>query len=184
MARGRPSKKQIILETAQDLFAKNGYQGTSIDLVVRAAGVSKPTVYNNFPSKQALLQSLIARQLDASTKRQQSLLAANTPALDKLFNLFQQIIEHPFEIALYRIYYGEPYKLSDDTMNLLKEMDRAYSANCHSIFTSITNCRTTIENIIALYKNSILINALAGEKTAQASELTAQIQVLGLINFK
>jgi len=184
MARGRPSKKQIILDTAQDLFAQNGYQGTAIDLVVRAAGVSKPTVYNNFPSKQALLQSLIARQLDVSTKRQQTLLSANTPALDKLFNLFQQIIEHPFEVALYRIYYGESYKLSEDTINLLKKMDRAYNLNCHSILASITDCRTTSENIIALYKNSILINGLAGEKTVKVSELTTQIQVLGLINFK
>jgi len=184
MARGRPSKKQIILDTAQDLFAQNGYQGTAIDLVVRAAGVSKPTVYNNFPSKQALLQSLITRQLDITTKRQQYLLSSNTPVLDKLYNLFQQIIEHPFEIALYRIFYGESYKLSEDTMGLLKKMDRTYNLNCHLILASDTECKTTTESIIALYKNRILITGLAGEKTAQANELTDQIQVLGLINFK
>ena len=59
MARGRPSKRQHIIDTAQSLFAELGYQGTSIDLVVQTAAVSKPTVYSNFPTKQVLWASVL-----------------------------------------------------------------------------------------------------------------------------
>ncbi|MEM7562893.1 MAG: TetR/AcrR family transcriptional regulator [Pseudomonadota bacterium] len=40
------SKKDHIVATALPLFLENGFKGTSIDLVVKASEVSKPTVYN------------------------------------------------------------------------------------------------------------------------------------------
>lgn len=41
------------------LFLEHGFKGTSVDLVVKMAGVSKPTVYNHFPDKAALMYSVI-----------------------------------------------------------------------------------------------------------------------------
>ena len=77
MARGRPSKRQLILDTARALFAEKGYQGTSIDLVVKQAGVSKPTVYNNFKTKQALLFALMEELSKESEAFCEELVAAN-----------------------------------------------------------------------------------------------------------
>jgi len=182
MARGRPSKKSVILDAAQHLFAQHGYQGTAIDLVVRKAGVSKPTVYNNFPSKQALLQSLITRQLETTNKRQQVLLTNGGSITDNLHTLFQQIIEDPFELALYRIYYGEPYKLNHETLALLNTMQQTTVQNCHAIITPATHCRARLQTITSLYQQSILMNALAMTKTFSADELSTQIQVLELIH--
>ena len=53
------SKKEYIVRTALPLFLENGFKATSIDMVVRASGVSKPTVYNHFPDKSALMQAVI-----------------------------------------------------------------------------------------------------------------------------
>lgn len=53
------SKKQHIIESALPLFLENGFKGTSIDMVVKASGVSKPTVYNHFPDKAALMLALL-----------------------------------------------------------------------------------------------------------------------------
>ena len=53
------SKKQHIIKAALPLFLENGFKGTSIDMVVKASGVSKPTVYNHFPDKSALMQALL-----------------------------------------------------------------------------------------------------------------------------
>jgi TetR/AcrR family transcriptional regulator of autoinduction and epiphytic fitness len=55
------SKKNHIVETALPLFLQNGFKGTSIDLVVKVSEVSKPTVYNHFPDKAALMLAVIER---------------------------------------------------------------------------------------------------------------------------
>ncbi len=48
------SKKDQIAEAALVLFLEHGIKGTSIDMVVKSSGVSKPTVYNHFPDKSRL----------------------------------------------------------------------------------------------------------------------------------
>jgi TetR/AcrR family transcriptional regulator of autoinduction and epiphytic fitness len=53
------SKKDFIIETALPLFIEHGYKATSIDLVVKTCGVSKPTVYNHFPDKAALMLAVM-----------------------------------------------------------------------------------------------------------------------------
>ncbi len=51
-------KKAAIIDAAIDLFQKNGFQGTSMDAIAQLAQVSKRTVYNHFPSKQALFEHI------------------------------------------------------------------------------------------------------------------------------
>ncbi len=58
------SKKEHIIATALPLFLDNGFKGTSIDMVVKASAVSKPTVYNHFPDKSALMHAVLARWID------------------------------------------------------------------------------------------------------------------------
>lgn len=53
------SKRNYIVEVALPLFLEHGFKGTSIDLVVRKSSVSKPTVYNNFPDKTALMLAAV-----------------------------------------------------------------------------------------------------------------------------
>ncbi len=47
-------KRAAILNAAVDLFRKDGFSSTSMDRIAQHAGVSKRTVYNHFPSKEAL----------------------------------------------------------------------------------------------------------------------------------
>ena len=51
-------KKAAIVDAAIDMFQKNGFQGTSMDAIAQQAQVSKRTVYNHFPSKQALFEHI------------------------------------------------------------------------------------------------------------------------------
>ncbi len=53
------SKRNYIVEMALPLFLEHGFKGTSIDLVVKKSGVSKPTVYNHFPDKIALMLAVV-----------------------------------------------------------------------------------------------------------------------------
>ena len=51
-------KKAAIIDAAIDLFQLNGFQGTSMDAIAARAEVSKRTVYNHFPSKQDLFETI------------------------------------------------------------------------------------------------------------------------------
>jgi TetR/AcrR family transcriptional regulator len=48
-----------ILEQALKLFATKGYDGVGVQQVVEAAGVTKPTLYHYFGSKQGLFETLV-----------------------------------------------------------------------------------------------------------------------------
>ncbi|GAB2592442.1 TetR/AcrR family transcriptional regulator [Nitrincola alkalisediminis] len=59
------SKKDQIAQAALPLFLEHGIKGTSVDMVVKASGVSKPTVYNHFQDKSYLLAYVIDCWLQA-----------------------------------------------------------------------------------------------------------------------
>jgi AcrR family transcriptional regulator len=48
-----------VLRTARRLFAEHGYDGTSLQQIADAMGVTKANVYYYFRSKEALLQALL-----------------------------------------------------------------------------------------------------------------------------
>jgi AcrR family transcriptional regulator len=52
-------RREQILEVAVQVFAKNGYHGTSMNEVAEAAGVTKPVLYQHFVSKQGLYLALL-----------------------------------------------------------------------------------------------------------------------------
>lgn len=48
-----------ILTTALDLFAKKGYDATAVREICEAAGITKPTLYHFFGSKDGVFQALV-----------------------------------------------------------------------------------------------------------------------------
>ena len=50
----RAVREQQLLDVAKELFARKGYQGTSIEDIARGAGVTRPIVYDHFDSKDSL----------------------------------------------------------------------------------------------------------------------------------
>jgi AcrR family transcriptional regulator len=54
ITRGEQSRREIV-SVAIDCFSRYGYQGTSIDRIARAAGVTKGALYYHFKDKEALL---------------------------------------------------------------------------------------------------------------------------------
>ncbi len=54
-------KREAILAGAMQEFLEHGYAGARVDRLVKAAGVSKATVYRHFPDKEALFVALIQK---------------------------------------------------------------------------------------------------------------------------
>jgi TetR/AcrR family transcriptional regulator len=52
-----------LLERALEVFADRGYDAVGVQEIVEAAGVTKPTLYHYFGSKQGLLEALVETRL-------------------------------------------------------------------------------------------------------------------------
>jgi AcrR family transcriptional regulator len=81
-----------VLIAAVDLFAEQGYDGTSVAEVIRRAGVAKGGFYHHFASKEDLLYAvygdLISRQLAAMD----DILARGLPAAETLRALLVDLV--------------------------------------------------------------------------------------------
>jgi len=96
------SKKDHIMECALPLFLANGFKGTSIDQVVKISAVSKPTVYNHFPDKAALMLAVTKQW--AATHKPKIPATKDLPGLDQLID--RQWLTRE-SVGLYALVIGE-----------------------------------------------------------------------------
>lgn len=78
--RGRATREQLV-EIATGLFAEHGYEGTSIEAVLRTAQVSRGALYHHFAGKDALFEAVFeAVELDVSRRLLESIDGIGDPA--------------------------------------------------------------------------------------------------------
>jgi TetR/AcrR family transcriptional regulator, mexJK operon transcriptional repressor len=75
-------KRQTILSAGQQLFLRNGYQGTSMDQVAATAAVSKQTVYKHFGEKRELLFAIVTDALDSTASSIRNRISALADSAD------------------------------------------------------------------------------------------------------
>ena len=61
---GRSSKRDVILDTAENLFSVQGFIATGINQITEDAGVAPMTLYNNFKNKNELILATLERRSD------------------------------------------------------------------------------------------------------------------------
>jgi TetR/AcrR family transcriptional repressor of mexJK operon len=108
-APGRPKdleKGAAILEAAKRLFTTQGFDGTSMDQIAAAAGVSKLTVYSHFGDKESLFaagaKAFCEQQLPATLFEPNP----ETPLRERLLQIaraFFAMISSPEAVAGHRI---------------------------------------------------------------------------------
>lgn len=64
--------KEKIPENALELFAQNGYLGTSMNDIAGRLGITKAALYKHYAGKQEILDSIIMRMNELDTKRAQA----------------------------------------------------------------------------------------------------------------
>ncbi|MBS1843305.1 MAG: TetR family transcriptional regulator [Actinobacteria bacterium] len=71
--RGRPARadreneapvRDALLQTASELFAAHGYDGTSVNMLAKQVGISPAALYWHFENKEALLFALLTESMD------------------------------------------------------------------------------------------------------------------------
>ena len=97
--------KQRILDKALELFSTQGYDSVSVGEIAKAVGIKAPSLYNHFPSKQAIFDAILestAAQYEADTDRinihvqnaVQDIPAFTEITADALFEKVRQIFEY------------------------------------------------------------------------------------------
>ncbi|HYE61384.1 MAG TPA: TetR/AcrR family transcriptional regulator [Phycisphaerales bacterium] len=109
--RGRPRIEGLaerradeILPVAINLFARNGYSCTDLQVVADKLGVGKGTLYRYFPSKKDLFQAALTRVLTGMREAVDAAVAQETDPLDQLYAAIRAYLsyfdEHPEYVEL------------------------------------------------------------------------------------
>lgn len=59
-----PSRRELLLKIATDLFLRNPYDLVTVEMVCARAGISGPGLYRHFQNKQALLIAVVEAPLE------------------------------------------------------------------------------------------------------------------------
>ena len=97
--------KQRILEKSLELFSTKGYDAVSVGEIAKAVGIKAPSLYNHFPSKQAIFDAIVestAAQYEADTDKidihvqnaKQDIPVFTEITADALFEKVRQIFEY------------------------------------------------------------------------------------------
>ncbi len=96
--RAAPEVRQAaILDAALEEFARHGFADARVEDIARGAAVSKGTVYLYYPTKQALFEALVRRDIGPRVAMASQFIAAHNgplePVLGQLANILAGMIE-------------------------------------------------------------------------------------------
>jgi AcrR family transcriptional regulator len=80
----KPTMNERILETADRLFYLRGIRAVGVDTIAAEIGISKRTLYNHFPSKDALIAAYLTRRFTEAP-------ASDKPALEQILGNFDRL---------------------------------------------------------------------------------------------
>jgi AcrR family transcriptional regulator len=80
----KPTMKERILETADRLFYLQGIRAVGVDTIAAEIGISKRTLYNHFPSKDALIAAYL-------TRRFKPVRASDKPPIEQILGTFDSL---------------------------------------------------------------------------------------------
>ena len=84
----KPDMKERILRTADRLFYLQGIRAVGVDTIAAEVGISKRTLYNHFPSKDALITAYLSRRFVTSPPSDKPALAQILASFDSLERRF------------------------------------------------------------------------------------------------
>lgn len=97
MPRNKQFDEQEALAKARDVFWKKGYNGTSMDELVKATGLSRSSLYDSFGDKHAIYMKSLAHFQQSQTACVQKEIADARSGLEKIETFFESTIQSSIE---------------------------------------------------------------------------------------
>lgn len=101
---GASGRKQAILDAARQRFLHYGYKKTTVDEITTDAGIAKGTMYLYFPSKEAILFTLVREVKRQITQRMREIAAGPSAPPDKLCDMLAARV-----VAVHEACTGSPH---------------------------------------------------------------------------
>ena len=163
--------KQKILDKALELFSAQGYDAVSVGEIAKAVGIKAPSLYNHFPSKQAIFDAIVestAAQYEADTDQihihvqdaAQDIPAFTEITADELFEKVCQIFE---------------YSLHNETISRFRRMmtiEQFRSPELAALYS-----KRYVERVLAYHAGIFRALIAAGEITAEDPDTLAMLYV-------
>lgn len=99
-------RRERILTAAAEMFARKGVSATTVREIADAVGVLSGSLYHHFDSKDAILDEVLRRYLEAIKQRYAEVLATDGSAVERLHHLIlaslQTAAEHSDATTIYQ----------------------------------------------------------------------------------
>ena len=121
------SVPERLVEVARELFADKGFERTSVQDVVSAAGVTKGAMYHYFGSKDDLLAEIYARVLRMQLSRLEAFVGADAPITDRVRDAAADVVVTTIEnISSTRIFFRSLHQLAPVQQREVRDQRRTY----------------------------------------------------------
>ena len=149
-AKMREKSRNLIITKAMEVFAEHGYYKASIEMIAKAAGISKGLIYNYFKSKDELLESVFMdgfSYFDEIVKLDQAEISAYNK-LEKILTNFTQSLQDNLSFwKLYQNVISQP-EISHKLTKFKEYYESVFGPLLMSIFIEIYGDTMTEEEIV------------------------------------
>ncbi|MEE4545651.1 TetR/AcrR family transcriptional regulator [Streptomyces sp. V4-01] len=123
-----------LLAEATRLFAERGYDRTSVQEIVEAAGVTKGALYHYFGSKDDLLHEIYARVLRLQTERLDAIAARPTDVPERLAEAAADVVVTSIQnLDDTKIFFRSMHQLSPEKQKAVRAERRRYHERFRSL---------------------------------------------------
>lgn len=125
--KGAAPVPQRLMAAATRLFAERGYDRTSVQEIVEAAGVTKGALYHYFGSKDDLLHEIYGRLLRLQQQRLDSIAASQKPVQERLRDAAADVVVTTIEnLDDASIFFRSMHQLSPEKQKQVRAERRRY----------------------------------------------------------
>jgi len=183
------SKRQLIIDNAIKLFAKQGIESTSVQEITDMCGISKGAFYLSFKSKDELIISIVNHFMSGVTSDIDRLVRSNHSPQEKLFSmyhfLFSYLLSHR---GFARIFIMEQlhninhellliFKAYDQDLSklILQLLDELYGDTIKDTKYDLLFC---VKGFLKIYSENVFVQDLPTDVYSLASSLVEKTNIL------
>lgn len=139
-----------LVEVALRLFAEKGFEGTSVQDVVTAAGLTKGAMYHYFGAKDDLLAEIYARVLRMQMERLTAFVEKDAPVEERVFGAASDVVVTTIQnLDSTTVFFRSLHQLSKDKAEDVRRERRRYHDTFRSMIAEGQQAGTFRDDITA-----------------------------------